>query len=496
MVEKLADDPGVHLTHLLFPPPTLTMHLIARVAVVAATLALPFALAQPPQTIGIQDGEQCPFILKGTPIEQTEEVVAIEEYDALVADLVIEDVLNDIIELLTTSDDCWPADNFPDSAIGSSYGALFIRLAWHCSGSWRSNDTLGGCAGGEMRFQPEAAWDDNTNLDKARALIYPIKEKYGDALSWGDLIILAGSASILHMGGPVTEICVGRVDNGDGTRSFPLGGPGTNITQCEDPGNCDAPFGTSTVGLIYVNPEGFLGDPDRLISAQKIREVFTRMDMNDTETVALIGGGHTFGKSHGACDAGNSPGPDESPDNPWPGLCGTGRGADTYTSGIDGYWTRDPFRWTNDFFTLLVDFGDNYVVGEGPGGLLQWSEPSMPDPMMMMTTDLALWEDADYRVIVTEFAEDIDALNVAFANAWEKLTTRGGVMSDSGHCITPVFPRDPAYIADALQDITDEPVVPVPDTEEPQPGSGAASGVVVGHATVLAVTGALMALMH
>lgn len=424
------------------------MRIVGLTPVVCVALAT-FCSAQ------IPDNETCEFIRHGTPIVQLETVPTDAEYASAVAELDIDAVLKDIIALLTESDECWPADSFPESTIGQSYGGLFIRLAWHCSGSYRNTDQRGGCAGGEMRFQPEAAWEDNTNLDKARALVYPIKEKYGDALSWGDLIVLAGTASMLHMGAPVTEVCVGRIDNEDGSNSESLGGPGTATSSCPEAGNCTEPFGASTVELIYVNPEGFKGEPNRETSASQIRKIFARMDMNDTETVALIGGGHAFGKSHGACPSGHGPSPDEHVSgeeyNPWPGACGTGRGTDAFTSGIEGYWTHDPFKWDNEYFQLLRDNGDAYTVGKGPGDKYQWSIESEP-ALMMMTTDVALWTDSAYREIVTEFANNIDSLNVAFANAWAKLTSRGGRFSDAKKCITPQWPLDTTYLAEALQE--------------------------------------------
>ena len=369
---------------------------------------------------------QCPGAHYGTPVYDFAPIPTLDEYNLKLKTLNIQSVITDVVNLLTSSQPCWPADTIPTSKVGTSYGGLFIRLAWHCSGTYRDTDGRGGCGGGRQRFQPENSWEDNTNLDKARALLWPIKQKYGDALSWGDLIILAGTSSILHMGGPVTEVCVGRVDDSDGKASAPLG-PGPEQPACPFQGDCKRPLGTSTVGLIYVNPEGFMGIPDPEKSAVQIRDVFSRMNMNDTETVALIGGGHAFGRTHGACPKGAGLPPKDAPYNPWPGLCGTGKGADTYTSGIDGYWTTDPFSWDNQYFTLLATFGDKYTYYKGPGDKFQWHIRQMPH-LMMMTTDVALTYDPEFKKIVQEFATDIQSLEHQFSHAWEKLTIDNGAI--------------------------------------------------------------------
>eukprot|EP01059_Diplonema_ambulator_P000483 TRINITY_DN103_c0_g1_i3.p1 TRINITY_DN103_c0_g1~~TRINITY_DN103_c0_g1_i3.p1 ORF type:complete len:419 (+),score=131.35 TRINITY_DN103_c0_g1_i3:45-1259(+) len=380
-------------------------------------------------------GAQCPGELHGTPPTDNATVPTLEEYNTALEGLSIQAVINDIVHMLTMSQDCWPADSSPTSKVGTSYGGLFVRLAWHCSGSYRQTDGRGGCGGGRQRFQPENSWDDNTNLDKARGLLWPIKQKYGDALSWGDLFILAGTGSILHMGGPVTEICVGRVDDANGSASEPLG-PGPQQPACPIQGDCKPPLGTSTVGLIYVNPEGFMGVPDPLHSAVQIRDVFGRMGMNDSETVALIGGGHAFGRTHGACPAGAGPSPKDQPQNPWPGNCGTGKGEDTYTSGIDGPWTTDPFAWDNEYFRLLDTYGPQYTYYKGPGDKYQWKIPQRPN-LIMMTTDVALVYDDMYRELVHSFATDIKTLEAAFAPAWEKLTTDGAVWAAQKKCWKP-----------------------------------------------------------
>jgi catalase (peroxidase I) len=250
------------------------------------------------------------------------------------------------------------------------------------------------------------------------------------------LMVFAGTAAILNMGGPITEICAGRIDSANGSLSEVLG-PGPLAPNCSVQGDCPAPLGADTIGLIYVNPEGFMGIPDPVLSAPQIREVFGRMDMDDRETVALIGGGHAFGKTHGACPEGAGDPPSEAPDNPWPGMCGTGRGVDTFTSGFEGPWTSNPLRWDNQFFQLLAD--EVFVVDIGPGGKHQWR---IDNPMneadadlMMLTSDLALVYDSNYSSLVTEFAADQNALDIAFSNAWAKLTTDGGVWADAKKCI-------------------------------------------------------------
>ena len=379
--------------------------------------------------------KQCPGELHGTPPSDEAEIPTLAEYNTALKGLNIQAVVADIVHMLTKTQECWPADTSATSAVGTSYGGLFTRLSWHCSGSYRNTDGRGGCSGGRQRFQPENSWDDNTNLDKARGLLWPIKQKYGDALSWGDLFILAGTSSILHMGGPINEICVGRVDDANGSKSAPLG-PGPEQPACPIQGDCKVPLGTSTVGLIYVNPEGFMGVPDPAISAVQIRDVFSRMGMNDTETVALIGGGHAFGRTHGACPSGAGPAPKDQPQDPWPGACGTGKGEDTFTSGIDGPWTTDPFKWDNEYFTLLNTWGKNYTSYKGPGGKYQWRIPQKPD-LMMMTTDVALVYDNVYADIVKEYATDLPKLETAFAAAWEKLTSSGGVWADEKKCWQP-----------------------------------------------------------
>ena len=227
----------------------------------------------------------------------------------------------------------------------------------------------------------------------------------------------AGTAAIKQMGGPVTEVCAGRIDDTDGSASDPL----NDNSTCPTPGNCEPPLGQSTVGLIYVNPGGVNGVPDPMPSAARIREVFGRMGMNDRETVALIGGGHAFGKAHGACALGAGPPPNEQPLNPWPGNCGNGMGLNTFTSGFEGQWTGYPFQWDNEYFTQLIN--DEYDLITGPGGAYQWK--NQRNGYLMLTADLALIDDNDYYEIVAEYANDLNVLNYEFGKAWETLVTNG-----------------------------------------------------------------------
>lgn len=341
----------------------------------------------------------------------------------------------DLTKLIRTSQSFWPAD-FSDT--GGNYGPLLIRLAWHCSGSYRTWDGRGGCDGGRIRFYPERSWPDNANLDKAIKLLEPVKAKYGAALSWGDLIVLAGNTAIKTMGGPVLGFCAGRMDDVDGQASLPLGPTVEQqaVANCTPgDGNCQQPLGQSTMGLIYVNPEGVMGVPVPNASVPHIRGTFGSMGMNDSETVALIGGGHAFGKTHGACPSGAGPGPEEDPNNPWPGTCGhgptKGKGNNTFTSGFEGPWTTTPTRWSNQYFHNLLDF--DWEVHKGPGGHFQWrpkhkaNSPRRDTPLpdiMMLTTDIALLHDPTYLMLVQRFAENATALDEAFSHAWYKLTTR------------------------------------------------------------------------
>lgn len=312
-----------------------------------------------------------------------------------------------------------------------------IRLAWHCAGTFRNSDEQGGCGGGRQRFEPERSWDDNANLDKGRALLYPMKEQYGDALSWGDLFILAGTVAYEMAGAPITNMCFGRIDEANGAKSDVLNQP------CDVEGNCAEPHGTTTVGLIYVNPEGPLNlttmmvDADPKKSVAQIRRTFGTMGHSDEGTVALIGGGHTIGKCHGACESppGNAPNKAfEDGTEIWKGQCGaTGKGPDTVTSGFEGPWTSNYFTWTNDYFTELKDL--EWYSHTGPGGPTQWKTDAKAG-IMRLTADMALLEDESYLEYVNKFAANMTAFNEAFDAAWFRLTTTnvGGEWSSAAMC--------------------------------------------------------------
>lgn len=347
-----------------------------------------------------------------------------DEYFQALEKINFDDVRADIKTMFVTSQSYWPADY-------GHYGPFFIRLAWHCSGSYRTSDGRGGCGGGRQRFDPERSWQDNTNLNQARKLLRPIKEKYGLGLSWGDLFILTGDTAIEDLGGEVLGFCAGRYDDVDGKQSEALLGP---PATCDTPGDCKLPFGTTTIGLIYLNPEGPEGKPIPEESCKQIRDTFGRMSMNDTETVALIGGGHSFGKTHGACADAPGPSPKYDPQNPWAGKCGTGVGVDAWTSGFEGPWTTKPTVFDNEYFQSLVKYV--WEVEKGPGGHYQWhignsSPPTTPyangtgqQDLMMLTSDVSLMYDKNYKPIVEQFAGDMKGFSHAFKHAWYKLTTR------------------------------------------------------------------------
>lgn len=370
---------------------------------------------------------ECANVLMGTPQAGTDVVPTKTDYAAAVKGLDMVAVQADMKALLVKSEPCWPAD-------WGNYGPFMVRLAWHCSGTYRS-DGLGGCGGGRQRFEPERSWPDNANLDKARALVYPLKEKYGDALSWGDLFVLAGTVAIRESGMPLTRMCFGREDQTDGTASLPLNVPCTPEVN----GNCSDPYGATTVGLIYVNPEGPMGIPDPVGSVADIRRTFGTMGHSDRSTVALIGGGHAIGKTHGACPNGGGNPPNKAFEEETPiykGTCGTGAGDDTFTSGFEGAWTTKPLEWDNEFFTELT--ANEWEVHEGPGGHNQWriKGGTGDKKIMRLTSDMALLEDPAYRTLVDEFAGNMSAFNDAFDTAWYDLTTTnvGGAWSDEAKC--------------------------------------------------------------
>ncbi len=341
----------------------------------------------------------------------------------------------DIFEVMTTSQDWWPADY-------GHYGPLFIRMSWHAAGTYRIEDGRGGGGEGAQRFAPLNSWPDNANLDKARRLLWPVKQKYGRKISWADLLIFAGNCALESMGFKTFGFGFGREDIWEPEEIF-WGPEDTWLGDERYSGDREltGPFGAVQMGLIYVNPEGPNGKPDPLAAARDIRETFRRMAMNDEETVALIAGGHTFGKTHGAASAeyvGPEPEgcPLEGQGLGWKNTFGSGKGKDTITSGLEGAWTPTPITWDNSFFETL--FGYEWELTESPAGAKQWKpkggagadavpdahDPSVRHAPMMATTDLALRLDPAYEQISRRFMENPDQLADAFAKAWYKLLHR------------------------------------------------------------------------
>ena len=348
----------------------------------------------------------------------------------------IKAVQKDIEALMTTSQEWWPADY-------GHYGPFFIRLAWHSAGTYRTHDGRGGAGDGLQRFAPINSWPDNGNLDKARRLLWPIKQKYGKSLSWADLMILVGNCAIESMGLKTFGFGGGREDVWEPDETY-WGKEKVWLTNERYSGNreLEKPLAAVQMGLIYVNPQGPDGNPDPLLSAIDIRETFARMAMNDEETVALVAGGHTFGKAHGAADPDKYVGaePEGAPIDEmglgWKNSFGSGKGADTITSGLEGAWTSTPTKWDNNYFKTLFKY--EWKQTKSPGGAVQWiptdesAAKAVPDAHIsgkthapvMQTTDLALRMDPAYEKISRRFAEDLDALADAFTRAWFKLTHR------------------------------------------------------------------------
>ena len=352
------------------------------------------------------------------------------------AKLNLNNVKKDIKKVITTSQEWWPADY-------GNYGPFFIRLAWHSAGTYRITDGRGGGDGGQIRFEPLNSWPDNANLDKARRLLWPIKKKYGNQLSWSDLIILTGNVSLEVMGFKTIGFAGGRAD--DWEAEIVNWGPEHKFLASkrhDKKGNLKKPLGATHMGLIYVNPEGPLGRPDPLASAKDIRETFARMAMNDEETVALIAGGHTFGKMHGAHKADKCVGVEpagakiEKQGLGWENKCGKGYGVDTVTSGLEGAWTANPTEFTMQYLENLFAF--NWKKTKSNGGAIQWipddesaknlvpdaHDPNKRHAPVMLTTDLALRFDPLYEKIARRFKDNPQEFETAFANAWFKLTHR------------------------------------------------------------------------
>ena len=357
------------------------------------------------------------------------------DYAEAFTSLDLDAVKADIDVVMTTSQDWWPAD-------WGNYGPLFIRMAWHSAGTYRIGDGRGGAGSGAQRFAPLNSWPDNANLDKARRLLWSVKQKYGRALSWADLMILAGNVALESMGFTTFGFAGGRADVWEPEEATYWGPEEVWLDDQRYSGERDLenPLGAVQMGLIYVNPEGPNGNPDPLLAARDIRETFARMAMNDEETVALIAGGHTFGKTHGAGDAALvGPEPEGAglldQGLGWISSYGSGRGGDTITSGLEGIWTSKPVQWSNEYFNNL--FGFEWEQYKSPAGATQWrpvnggGEGTVPvahgegtTHPTMLTTDLALRVDPAYNAISKRFHEDPQAFADAFAKAWFKLTHR------------------------------------------------------------------------
>ncbi|MES2677430.1 MAG: catalase/peroxidase HPI [Pseudomonadota bacterium] len=358
------------------------------------------------------------------------------DYAQEFAKLDLNAVKNDIKKVMTTSEDWWPADY-------GTYAPFFIRMAWHSAGTYRSEDGRGGAGGGQQRFEPLNSWPDNANLDKARRLLWPVKKKYGNAISWADLMVLSGNVAMESMGFKTLGFAGGRAD--DWEPDLVYWGPEDKFMasdRFDHKGKLQKPLGATTMGLIYVNPEGPNGSGDPIAAAAQIRETFGRMAMNDEETVALIAGGHTFGKTHGA----NKPekcvgvepagGTIEEQGFGWKNKCKTGKGQDAITSGLEGAWTANPTAWTMGYLHNLFTY--DWVKTKSPGGAIQWvpkdnkAADLVPDafdvskkhPPVMLTTDLSLKMDPQYKIISKRFLDNPKEFEKAFASAWFKLTHR------------------------------------------------------------------------
>ena len=391
------------------------------------------------------------------------------DYREAVSRLDFDAVKADIVEVMRTSQDWWPAD-------WGHYGPLFIRLSWHAAGTYRQIDGRGGAGSGEQRFAPLNSWPDNGNLDKARRLLLPVKQKYGRSLSWADLLVLAGNVAHEDMGFETFGFAFGREDVWQPEEVF--WGPedtwlGDERYSGDAPLELEGALGAVTMGLIYVNPEGPKGQPDPLASAHDIRVTFGRMAMNDEETVALIAGGHTFGKAHGN---GNpdlvGPEPEGCPVHSgglgWKNQNGTGKGADTVTSGLEGAWTPNPTQWDNGYWDML--FGFEWELTQSPAGANQWKpkqaegQELVPDahiegkknPPMMATSDLALLADPEYRKISERFRDDPEAFADAYRRAWFKLLHRD--MGPVSRYVGPWVPQEVQLWQDPLPAAEHEPL--------------------------------------
>ena len=379
----------------------------------------------------------------------------------------LEALKQDIYKVMTTSQDWWPADY-------GHYGPLFIRMAWHSAGTYRIGDGRGGGASGTLRFAPLNSWPDNASLDKSVRLLWPVKQKYGKNLSWGDLIIFAGNCALESMGLKTFGFAGGREDVWEPEEDIYWGSETTWLGDERYTGDreLENPLGAVQMGLIYVNPQGPNGNPDPVAAARDIRETFRRMAMNDEETVALIAGGHTFGKTHGAADADEYVGPEpegasiEEQGLGWKNSFGSGKGVHTITSGLEGAWTAAPTQWDNGFFENLFNY--DWELVKGPGGAWQWTpkdesaqgtvpdahDPSKKHAPMMLTTDLSLKADPVYAQISKRFYENPAEFADAFAKAWYKLTHRD--MGPRTRYLGSLVPEEPQLWQDPVPDVDHE----------------------------------------
>ncbi len=371
----------------------------------------------------------------------------------------------DIGKLMTTSQDWWPADY-------GHYGPFFIRMAWHSAGTYRISDGRGGAGNGTQRFAPLNSWPDNGNLDKARLLLWPIKQKYGKKISWADLMILAGNCALESAGFKTFGFAGGREDIWEPEQDIYWGSEGKWLDDKRYTGDreLENPLAAVQMGLIYVNPEGPNGNPDPLLAARDIRETFGRMAMNDEETVALIAGGHTLGKAHGAGDPGKYVGPEpaaasiEEQSQGWKNTLGSGNGENTITSGLEGAWTTTPDKWSNNYFENL--FGYEWELTKSPAGAQQWTpkggagagtvpdahNPSKRHAPFMLTTDLSLRFDPEYEKISRRFLANPTEFNDAFARAWFKLTHRD--MGPIARYLGPEVPKEELIWQDPIPAVT------------------------------------------
>ena len=376
-------------------------------------------------------------------------------------------VKKDILDLMTKSQDWWPADY-------GHYGPFFIRMAWHSAGTYRISDGRGGAGSGTQRFAPLNSWPDNANLDKARLLLWPVKKKYGKKLSWADLMILAGNCALESMGFKTFGFAGGREDVWETEQDIYWGSESKWLGDNRYTGDreLENPLGAVQMGLIYVNPQGPNGKPDPIAAARDIRETFGRMAMNDEETVALIAGGHSFGKTHGAADAEKYVGPEpaaatiEEQGLGWKNKFGSGHGVDTITSGLEGAWTTTPTKWSNNFFENLFSY--EWELTKSPAGAHQWKpkgnagagtvpdahDPSKKHAPFMLTTDLSLRFDPAYEKISRRFYEHPDQFADAFARAWYKLTHRD--MGPIARYLGPEVPKEVLIWQDPIPAVTNK----------------------------------------